>query len=227
NHNRIYVADAARSVVVRYTSWTDQGGPQVARVLGSGGEEVGEFADPRDLAVDSKPNIYVADRQNVRIQWIASTGAPITGFGVGDPPGFNAPHGLAREPDGLIYVTNDEASSGRVRVFDPRGAFLREIAGPGSDPGQVAGPWGVTVDRAGRPIVADTGNGRVAAFASYPAGSGFLASLGGLGTPSDVAVAPGAQLYVSDLASGLIYRIRYDDADGDGVIDAVDNCAGV
>jgi hypothetical protein len=114
-----------------------------------------------------------------------------------------------------------------VRVFDPRGAFLREIAGPGTDPGQVAGPWGVTIDRAGRPIVADTGNGRVEAFASYPDGSGFLDSLGGLGTPSDVALAPGAQLYVSDLASGRIYRIRYDDADGDGVIDAADNCPGV
>jgi sugar lactone lactonase YvrE len=227
NHSRIYIADAARAVVIRYTAFTDQGGPQVARVLGSGGEEIGEFADPRDLAVDSKPNIYVADRQNIRIQWIAATGAAIAGFGVGDPPGFNAPHGLGRDSAGRIYVTNDEASSGRVRVFDPRGAFLREVASPGSGPGQVGGPWGVTVDPAGRPIVADTGNGRVEAFASYPDGSGFLDSLGGLGSPSDVALAPGAQLYVADLASGRIYRIRYDDGDADGVIDAVDNCPAV
>jgi hypothetical protein len=54
-----------------------------------------------------------------------------------------------------------------------------------------------------------------------------LGSLDGLGAPVDVALAPGALLYVADAASGRILRVRYDDADQDGVIDAADNCPGL
>jgi hypothetical protein len=48
-----------------------------------------------------------------------------------------------------------------------------------------------------------------------------------MGTPVDVALAPGAQLYVADAANDRIVRLRFDDADQDGVVDARDNCPNV
>jgi hypothetical protein len=163
----------------------------------------------------------------VRVQWIASTGLPRAGFGVGDlnPPGFDSPHGIARDGStGNIFVSSDEPGAGGVRAYDKRGFPLRTVAVPGSGPGDVSGPTGLAVDRVGRLIVADTGHNRVLSLGSLAEGNPPLGSLGGLGAPVDVALAPGALLYVADAANGRILRVRYDDVDQDGVIDAADNC---
>jgi DNA-binding beta-propeller fold protein YncE len=227
NRNRIWVADAARNQIIRFDTYND--GAQFLRVTGGSGSDIGEFNDPQQLALDPRPQIYVADRGNVRVQWNAATGKPIAGFGVGDlgPPGFNSPHGLAREPrTGRLYVTSDEFGGGGVRLYDRRGFLLKVLAGPGVTPGAVSGPQSVAIDPARRPIVADTGNGRLEMFNSPEAGSGFLDSVTGVGQPVAVAVAPGANAYAAD-ASGLITRLHYDDVDADDVVDARDNCRGV
>ena len=227
NRNRIWVADSARNQIIRFDTFND--GAEFLRVTGGPGTDIGEFNDPQHLALDPLPRIYVADRGNVRVQWNAATGKPIAGFGVGDlgPPGFNAPHGLARERrSGRLYVTSDELGGGGVRLYDARGFLLRVVAGPGAGPGAVSGPQGVAIDPAGRPIVADTGNGRLQMFNSPEAGSGFLDAVAGLGQPVDVAVAPGANAYVAE-ASGRIVRVHYDDADADDVVDARDDCRGL
>jgi DNA-binding beta-propeller fold protein YncE len=227
NRNRIWVADAQRNQIIRFDTFND--GAEFLRVTGGQGSDIGEFNDPQHLALDPLPRIYAADRGNVRVVWNAATGKPIAGFGVGDlgPPGFNSPHGIAREPrTGRIYVTSDELGGGGVRLYDARGFLLRVIAGPGVAPGAASGPQGVTLDPANRPLVADTGNGRVELFNSADLGSGYLDSMPVLGQPVDVAVAPGATAYAAD-ASGLIVRLHYDDADGDNVVDARDNCRGL
>lgn len=227
NRNRIWVADAARNQIIRFDTFND--GAEFLRVTGGPGTDIGEFNDPQHLALDAAPRIYAADRGNVRVEWNAATGKPIAAFGVGDlgPPGFNSPHGLARESaSGRLYVTSDESGGGGVRLYDPRGFLLRVIASPGPLPGQVSGPQGVALDPANRPIVADTGNGRLELFDSADAGSGYLDQVLGVGRPIDVAVAPGATAYAAD-ASGRIYRLHYDDADGDNVVDARDNCRGL
>ncbi len=228
NRARIYVADAQRAQIIRFTSYADEA--QVSRILGHPGTDLGEFADPRQIALSSRADVYVADRQNVRVQWIASTGLPRAGFGVGDlnPPGFDSPHGIAREAStGNIFVSSDEPGAGGVRVYDKRGLLLRTVAVPGTGPGDVSGPTGLAVDRTGRVIVADTGHGRVLSLGTVAEGNPPLGSLDGVGSPVDVALAPGALLYVADAASGRILRVRYDDADMDGVIDATDNCPGL
>jgi hypothetical protein len=93
-------------------------------------------------------------------------------------------------------------------------------------PGAASGPQGVTLDPANRPLVADTGNGRLELFNSADLGSGYLDSVPVLGQPVDVAVAPGATAYAAD-SSGVIVKLHYDDADGDNVVDARDNCRGL
>src|SRR4051794_7600150 len=227
NRNRIWVADAARNQIVRFDTYNDGAAP--LRVTGGPGSDIGEFNDPQHLALDPRPQIYAADRGNVRVEWNAATGKPIAAFGVGDlgTPGFNSPHGLAREPrTGLLYVTSDEAGGGGVRLYDRRGFLLRVVAGPGTPGGGVSGPRGVTLDPANRVLVADTGNGALEMYNSAALANGFVDTIGRLGTPVDVATAPGAAAYVAS-ADGRIFRVHYDDADNDNVVDAVDNCRGL
>jgi hypothetical protein len=228
NRQRIYVADGVRNQVIRYTSWNDKA--EVSRVLGDPGTELGQFDDPQHIALSFPPDVYVADRNNVRVQWIASTGLPRAGFGVGDlnPPGFNSPHGIAREArSGALYVSSDEGGGGGVRLYDKRGLFLRTVAVPGSGAADISGPRGLALDRADRLLVADTGHGRVSLFGSATDGNPFLGSVDGLGLPVAVAFAPGAHAYVADAFGKRILRVRYDDADDDGVIDTLDNCPGL
>ena len=227
NRNRIWVADAARNQIIRFDTYNDGAAP--LRVTGGPGSDIGEFNDPQHLALDPRPQIYAADRGNVRVEWNAATGKPISAFGVGDlgPPGFNSPHGIAREPrTGNIYVTSDEAGGGGVRLYDRRGFLLRVVAGPGTPGSGVSGPRGVTLDPANRVLVADTGNGALELYNSALLGTSFVDAVGGLGTPVDVATAPGAAAYVAS-ADGRIFRIHYDDSDNDNVVDAVDNCRGL
>jgi DNA-binding beta-propeller fold protein YncE len=228
NRQRIYVVDAIRAQILRYTSFNDEA--EVSRVLGEPGTEVGQFADPRQVALNSRADVFVADRQNVRVQTMASTGLPRAAFGVGDlnPPGFNSPHGVAREAStGNLYVSSDEPGAGGVRAYDKRGLLLRSVAGSGSGAADVSGPSGLAIDRASRVAVADSGHARVAVYDSYTAGNGFLGSLEGMGVPVALEFAPGAVLYVADAAGKRILRVRYDDADADAVIDARDNCGGL
>src|SRR3954452_12545713 len=227
NRNRIWVADAARNQIVRFDTYNDGAAP--LRVTGGPGSDIGEFNDPQHLALDPRPQIYAADRGNVRVEWNAATGKPIAAFGVGDlgPPAFNSPHGLAREPrTGLLYVTSDESGGGGVRLYDRRGFLLRVVAGPGTPGGGVSGPRGVALDAANRVLVADTGNGSLEMYNSAALANGFVDAIGRLGTPVDVATAPGAAAYVAS-ADGRIFRLHYDEADNDNVVDAVDNCRGL
>jgi hypothetical protein len=48
-----------------------------------------------------------------------------------------------------------------------------------------------------------------------------------LSRPAAVALAPGANLYVTDAGHGRVVRLSYDDADDDGAIDARDTCPGL
>jgi DNA-binding beta-propeller fold protein YncE len=150
-------------------------------------------------------------------------------FGTADPPPFNNPEGLTLdEATRQIYVSNYSDTDGAVRVFDNRGFYLGQVAGPGSGPGQVRSPRGLSIDPLGRLIVTDSGNNRVDVFTPWAAGSGFIDSYSGdLSAPVDVQFAPGALVYVSDAGSNTVKRLHYDDADRDGVLDSQDNCIGL
>src|SRR2546421_689300 len=164
----------------KFDSFNDQG--DFLRAIGSGGQALGELQGPQMIDTDSRAYIYVAEQGNVRVQWFTGNGAPILGFGVGDPPSFNNPYGIARMQDGTFYVSNDEPGSGGLRAYDPRGFLLRTVADPGGGPGQVDDGRGVARDRLGRVLVVDAGQGRVEAFNSYPGGNGFLGSFGSPGS---------------------------------------------
>jgi sugar lactone lactonase YvrE len=232
NRNRVLVADTAANVIDKFEAFNLGG--DFLKAVGSGGQALGELQNPQMIDTDFRAYIYVAERDNVRVQWFNGNGGPILAFGIGDPPSFNDPWGLARTADGMFYVSNDDPGNGGLRAYDQRGFLLRTVAGPGNDPGQVNDGRGVARDRLGRPIVVDAGTDRVEAFNTFAAGNTLLGTFGSPGSgpaqfegPTGAAMGPGAILYVVDAGNGRVVRLRFDDSDHDGVLDAADNCPGV
>jgi sugar lactone lactonase YvrE len=251
NRYRIYVADACKDQVVIFDSVVDDA--TLRRQFGGPGTELGRMAGPRFLALDNAARVYVVERGNVRVQvWRPSGGrqVPVWAFGVAEPPTFLAPEGIARDRAGRVYVSDADSADGELRMYDRRGFPLGTVAEPGTGPGQVTAPRGLFRDPADRLLVADAGNARIDVFAMPGGTSGdeadgdddtaetgklaqaaqvtFLESFGeGLVRPADMALAPGALLYVTDPGSGRVVRYRFDDADADGALDARDNCPGL
>ena len=228
--NRIFVTDQARDKVVEFDTLND--GAPFMREWGGSGTELNRMSGPRFVHTDTTGLAFNTEAGNVRVQWFAPKDKQmiaISAFGTADPPTFNNPEGLTLdEATRQIYVSNYSPTDGAVRVYDNRGLYLGQVAGPGSGAGQVSSPRGLSIDPLGRLIVADSGNNRVDVFTPWSAGSAFIdAYSGGLQAPVDVQFAPGALVYVSDAGSGTVKRLHYDDDDRDGVLDSSDNCLGL
>jgi DNA-binding beta-propeller fold protein YncE len=228
--NRIFVTDEARDKVVEFN--TLNSGAPFMRDWGGSGTELNKMSGPRFVHTDRTGLAFNTEAGNVRVQWFAPKDkqmVAISAFGTADPAPFNNPEGLTLdEATREIYVSNYSDTDGAVRVYDSRGFYLGQVAGPGSGPGQVRSPRGLSLDPFGRLIVTDSGNNRIDVFTPWSAGGGFIDSFsGGLSAPVDVQFAPGALVYVSDSGSGTVKRLHYDDADRDGVLDSSDNCLGL
>lgn len=229
----IYVADAARNAVVAYSPYY-WGAP----LLGSSGQKgpaLGQFDGLGQIALDFEPRVFAGETVNGRIQVLdpsRGTLAPLYGFGITEPGGWGPVAGLAIDSKERIVVSSSNPTQ-PLRYYSQNGAlnFSMNAAGPA----QLSAPLGLTFDPLDRLAVADTGNNRVQLFLFSPGGAG-LGSLAAFGTagsgdgqfsgPSSISTAPGALAYVVDSGNGRIVRLRYDDADKDGALDAADNCAG-
>jgi hypothetical protein len=69
------------------------------QTIGNLGSATGEFNTPRQTAVDSSGNVYVADRLNHRVQKFTSAGVYSNSFAI------TIPHGVTVDSSGNIYVT--------------------------------------------------------------------------------------------------------------------------
>jgi sugar lactone lactonase YvrE len=228
--NRIFVTDQARDKVVEFD--TLQQGAPFMREWGGSGTELNRMSGPRFVFTDTTGLVYNSEAGNVRVQWFAPKDKQMVAlgaFGTAEPPTFNNPEGLILDSaTRQIYVSNDSPSAGAVRVYDSRGFYLGQVAGPGSGRGQVSSPAGLAIDRGGRIVVTDGGNNRIDVFEPFASGGAFIDSYSGdLTSPVDAAFGPGAVLYVSDAGSQTVKRLHYDDADRDGVLDTYDNCLGL
>jgi DNA-binding beta-propeller fold protein YncE len=228
--NRIFVTDEGTDKVVEFDT-LNRGAPFM-REWGGSGTELNKMSDPRFVHADTTGLAFNTEAGNVRVQWFAPKDkqmVAISAFGTAEPAPFNNPEGITLdEATRQLYVSNYSDAEGGVRVYDNRGLFLGQVAGPGSGPGQVRSPRGLSIDPLGRLIVTDSGNNRIDVFTPWAAGSGFIDSYGGgLSAPVDVQFAPGAVVYVTDAGSNSVMRLHYDDEDKDGVLDSFDNCLGL
>lgn len=128
---------------------------------GSEGDEPGQFARARALALGPDGNLYVADACNHRVQVFTRDGQLVRIWGEhGSEPGqLSYPYDLAFGPGGDLYVV--EWDNHRVQKFTPDGRSLGCWGEPGRLPGQLHNPWALAVDSHGRIHVVDTENHRI------------------------------------------------------------------
>jgi DNA-binding beta-propeller fold protein YncE len=117
--------------------------------------------------------------------------------------GLSQPHDATFSPDGkLIYVTDMRNS--RMRVL---GAMTLELVGTFGER-ELSNPHDAEFDRAGRLLVADTGNDRIAIYEVNGAQAKLVGEWKGLSGPEGVAVASDGRVIVSNTRGGTLSVFR-------------------
>jgi uncharacterized protein (TIGR03437 family) len=192
------------------------------------------LGSPRDPAVDSMGNLYVADSYNNVVVKITPGGTLTLVAGNGNP-GFagdggpatsaslNTPQGLAVDSAGNLYI----ADYNNHRIRKVSGGTITTVAGNGiagfsGDGGAATSasfnhPLGVGVDTAGNIYVADQFNARIreisggkittVAGGGSVLGDGGLATLGSLNNPYDVVADNNGNLYIADYGDNRIRKV--------------------
>lgn len=167
----------------------DQGQHKIRKITPSGvvstfaGSTVGyqdgngaaaKFSGPYSVACDAQSNVYVADRNNLRIRKITPSGevSTIAGSGTmglvegnGTAASFKSPNGIAIDGRGNIFVA--DADNHRIRKITPQGAvstFAGTVTGFADGPAanaQFNSPHAVAIDRNGNLYVADYLNSKI------------------------------------------------------------------
>ena len=119
---------------------------------GEPGAGPGQFVIPHNIIIDNEENIYVADRENHRIQVFSAKGEFITIW-----PGVWRAAGLDLDNKGNIYVAEmpppvyilDAPGVGHaIRIYDMKGNLLTRFGDPqpGEESGRFTAPHGIAVD---------------------------------------------------------------------------------
>jgi len=233
----LYVADAHNDTIRKITP-----DGTVTTLAGSAGtpgtnDGVGSaalFDTPFSVAVDAQTNIYVADTFNHAIRKITPAGLVSTlagtigvlgtNNGTGLAASFSFPEGVAVDPDGNVYVTDDGNSA--IRKITPDGVvttFAGQIGSVGNSDGVGASarfnfPFGVAIDANRNLYVTDTASHTIRKIT--PAGavttlgglSGVFGNVDGTGddarlnSPQGIAVDGGGNLYISDKGNQVIRK---------------------
>ena len=122
------------------------------------------------------------------------------GFVAASPGVYAEPHDIVLSPDGRhLYVADN--GNDRIAVLDPVTLALKAAFGSG----ELGAPHDVAFDHAGRLLVADTDNSRIAVYE----GDGVSGKLvgdyrGGFRRPEGVAAHPNGRIYATGASSGNI-----------------------
>ncbi|WP_158590442.1 NHL repeat-containing protein [Noviherbaspirillum cavernae] len=193
------------------------------------------FSGPYGIAADAAGNLYIADAFSATIRKIAAGGVVTTlagsagSYGTADGAGalarFGAPHGIASDGAGNLFIT--DTASHTIRKIDTAGrvstfAGTAGVSGRADGQGVAASfssPNGIALDAGGNLYVADTDNHLVrkitaAGSVTTLAGSaGTAGSADGIGTaalfssPQGIAVDGAGNVYVADTNNHAIRKI--------------------
>lgn len=144
-------------------------GGGVVRSLDARGTADGQFDLPHGLAVGRDDRIFVADRDNARVQVFSRE---LVHEATWSGPTIGRPFALAVAGERVFVVDGGDQDpdrpAARVVVLDSSGAALGELSGYGSGRGQLSEPHDLVVDARGRVFVAELGTGRVQRFSPAP-----------------------------------------------------------
>ncbi len=146
----IYITDGYGNA--RVHKYTSDG--QHIKSWGEPGIDPGQFNLPHNVVIDADDRVYVAERENHRVQIFDSEGNTI-----GMWNNIFRPDGMAIGPDGNFYIcelnlggAEDPPGMGhRVTILSPDGKLLAHVGDPleGEDPGKFIAPHGIALDSHG------------------------------------------------------------------------------
>lgn len=188
-----------------------------------------QIAGPRDVAVDSVGNIYIADTNNHRIRKVTvDTGVitTIAGNGTAGSTGdggaataaqLNAPRGVAVDSAGNVYIA--EFAGHRIRKITVATGIITTLAGTGTggftgDGGpataaQIRSPNDVVLDSVGNIYFATTnGDDRIRKVTVATGNISTLAGGGGEFTnPAGIALDGAGDIYVADFSNHRVRKV--------------------
>ena len=193
-----------------YVTDTSKGEVQVFNALGgyllkfgTFGTGTGEFNSPSAVATTGTDNIWVADRDNMRVQRWASDGPGIVYQSEWQGPqfgNFSHPEDVATDANGYIYVA--DRNTNRITRFTSECIFDRAWGLFGSGNSEYVWPYAVAISPDNLVYVVDQGNYRIQVTSNIGAyvrewgqyGNGQ----GEFGNPTDLAFSPSGNVYVVD-----------------------------
>lgn len=193
----VWVADSANHRVQRLTAEfahrETYGGP-------AGGDQIGRFSRPLDVALGPSGELLVADTGNDRIQ----RRDPATGEWTILPGDFRIPAAVDMTSEGRVAIA--EAGADRVRVLTSDGGEIAVLDGLQAPEGVAGGPDG-------RIVVSDTGHHQVRIYVRSGDGYRLAQVLGRRGAapgefvlPTGVHVDPAGALLVADTYNHRVQR---------------------
>jgi len=146
----VYISDGyGNSRVVRFS--------HEGKYLGAWGRKgtgEGEFNLPHSVVIDRTGKVYVADRENARVQVFTPEGKFLTQW-----HDTGHPYGLYLTPDQRLYLTDGLANT--LSVFDLTGKRLSRMGSAGTGAGEYKLPHLLTVDDQGAVYVCEVNGKRV------------------------------------------------------------------
>jgi DNA-binding beta-propeller fold protein YncE len=138
--------------------------------FGERGFGPGQFNTPHGIVADRAGRVYVADRENARIQVFDGQGVFLAQW---KSDALGRPWAVAVGPDGSVYAVDGgdqdpERPRSRIVRLDAEGRVVAQASRFGRGPGELDWGHGIAVDGAGAVYVVDVQGRRVQKFAVLP-----------------------------------------------------------
>jgi len=124
---------------------------------GEKGDGPGEFDLVHNIVIDKKGRVYIADRENERVQIFDADGRFLEQW-----KHVGKPFGLYIDDKMNVYITDGESNN--VYVVSEKGKVLSKFGKTGGGPGEFKMAHSITVDRKGNIYVAEGDGQRIQVF---------------------------------------------------------------